>query len=68
MKRGTALVYVSLLANVVIFFHKPLFSLQYSFPWDFRTVQLPLMSFLADTRRREAMRAARTGEPMKNCP
>lgn len=51
MKRGIALVYVSLLANVVIFFHKPLFSLQYSFPWDFRTVQLPLMSFLADELR-----------------
>ena len=41
-------VYAALLANVVIFFHKPLFSSQYLFPWDFRNVQLPLISFLAD--------------------
>src|SRR2546426_7841197 len=47
-KRSSVWMHLSLLADVVIFFHKPLFSLQYSFPWDFRTVQLPLISFLAD--------------------
>jgi hypothetical protein len=39
---------LSLLAVVVLFFHKPLFSSQYSFPWDFRSVQLPLITFLRD--------------------
>jgi hypothetical protein len=48
MKRSALLVYLSLLANVVVFFHKPLFSRQYSFPWDFHAVQLPLITFLAD--------------------
>jgi hypothetical protein len=48
MKRTSVLVYLSLLANVVLFFHKPLFSSEYMFPWDFRGVQLPLISFLAD--------------------
>ena len=48
MKRTSVLVYLSLLANVVLFFHKPLFSSEYIFPWDFRGVQLPLISFLAD--------------------
>jgi hypothetical protein len=38
----------SLLAVVVIFFHKPLFSPEYIFPWDFRAVQLPLIAFLRD--------------------
>jgi Bacterial membrane protein YfhO len=47
-RRATALAYVSLLANVILFFHKPLFSAAYLFPWDFRNVQLPLLSFLAD--------------------
>lgn len=51
MKRSSVLVYVSLLANVVLFFHKPLFSSQYIFPWDFRGVQLPLITFLADELR-----------------
>jgi len=41
-------IYVALLANVVLFFHKPLFNAQYSFPWDFRGVQLPLITFLAE--------------------
>jgi hypothetical protein len=41
-------VYLSLLAVVVLFFHKPLFNAQYSFPWDFRAVQLPLITFLRD--------------------
>jgi hypothetical protein len=41
-------VYLSLLAAVVLFFHKPLFSAEYSFPWDFRAVQLPLITFLRD--------------------
>jgi hypothetical protein len=48
MKRPAPLVYLSLLADVVIFFHKPLFSAQYTFPWDFHAVQLPLITFLAD--------------------
>ena len=46
-----SLIYLSLLANVVVFFHKPLFSSQYLFPWDFRGVQLPLISFLVDELR-----------------
>lgn len=40
--------YGSLLAAVVLFFHKPLFSSAYTFPWDFRGVQLPLITFLRD--------------------
>jgi len=48
MKRSALLVYLSLLADVVFFFHKPLFSTAYSFPWDFHGVQLPLVTFLAD--------------------
>ena len=48
MKRSALLVYLSLLADVVVFFHKPLFSTQYSFPWDFHGVQLPLVTFLSD--------------------
>ena len=50
-RRATALVYFSLLANVILFFHKPLFSTAYLFPWDFRSVQLPLLSFLVDRLR-----------------
>ena len=41
-------IYGSLLANVVLFFWRPLFSTHYIFPWDFRGVQLPLITFLAD--------------------
>jgi hypothetical protein len=41
-------VYASLLAVVVLFFHKPLFSAAYTFPWDFRGVQLPLITVLRD--------------------
>ncbi|MGA3039921.1 MAG: YfhO family protein [Bryobacteraceae bacterium] len=48
MKRSALLVYLSLLADVVVFFHKPLFSTGYSFPWDFHGVQLPLITFLSD--------------------
>ncbi len=48
MKRAPLLVYLALLADVVAFFHKPLFSTQYTFPWDFHAVQLPLITFLAD--------------------
>src|SRR4030095_7355879 len=33
------------------FFHKPLFSPDYLFPWDFRGVQLPPITFLADELR-----------------
>jgi Bacterial membrane protein YfhO len=47
-RRSSIYVYLSLLAVVVLFFHKPLFSAQYTFPWDFRGVQLPLIKFLRD--------------------
>ena len=47
-KRIAALVYASLLADVALFFHKPLFSAAYLFPWDFRGVQLPMLTFLMD--------------------
>jgi hypothetical protein len=40
--------YLSLLAVVVLFFHRPLFSAAYTFPWDFRGVQLPLITVLRD--------------------
>lgn len=46
--RTAALVYASLLADVAVFFHKPLFSAAYVFPWDFRGVQLPMITFLTD--------------------
>ncbi|MGB9458949.1 MAG: hypothetical protein WCB12_23095 [Bryobacteraceae bacterium] len=46
--RTAALVYASLLADVALFFHKPLFSTAYVFPWDFRGVQLPMITFLMD--------------------
>ena len=46
--RTAALVYASLLADVALFFHKPLFSTAYLFPWDFRGVQLPMLTFLAN--------------------
>ena len=49
--RSSLWVYAALLADVVIFFHKPLFSLQYLFPWDFRGVQLPMVTFLTDQLR-----------------
>jgi hypothetical protein len=51
MRRSALLLYFSLLANVVVFFHKPLFSSDYLFPWDFRGVQLPLITFLVDELR-----------------
>ena len=44
-------VHLSLLAVVVLFFHQPLFSAEYTFPWDFRAVQLPLITFLRDELR-----------------
>jgi len=44
-------IYLSLLAVVVLFFHQPLFSSEYTFPWDFRGVQLPLIAFLRDELR-----------------
>jgi hypothetical protein len=44
-------IYLALLADVVLFFHKPLFDSQYLFPWDFRGVQLPPITFLADQLR-----------------
>ena len=45
------MIYLTLLANAVIFFHRPLFNSQYSFPWDFRGVQLPMITFLAEQLR-----------------
>jgi hypothetical protein len=50
-ERNTVYVYLGLLAAVVLFFHKPLFSSEYTFPWDFRGVQLPLITFLRDELR-----------------
>src|SRR6202453_4397542 len=47
-RRSSACVHLSLLAAVVLFFHKPLFNAEYTFPWDFRGVQLPLITFLRD--------------------
>jgi Bacterial membrane protein YfhO len=47
-RRSSAYVCLSLLAVVVLFFHKPLFSAAYTFPWDFRGVQIPLITFLRD--------------------
>src|ERR1700722_782090 len=51
MRRIALFVYASLLANVVVFFHKQLFSADYLFLWDFRGVQLPLITFLVDELR-----------------
>jgi hypothetical protein len=48
MNRRLLLVYLGLLTDVLAFFAKPLFSDNYIFPWDFRYVQLPLVSFLAE--------------------
>ncbi len=45
---GAVSLHLSLLAVVVLFFHQPLFSSEYSFPWDFHAVQLPLITFLRD--------------------
>ena len=50
-RRSSAFVYLSLLAVVVLFFNKPLFSAAYTFPWDFRGVQLPLITVLRDQLR-----------------
>lgn len=36
---------------MVLFFNKPLLSSHYVFPWDFRGVQLPLITFLSDELR-----------------
>ena len=51
-KRPVLWIYLALLADVILFFHKPLFSSGYLFPWDFRGVQLPQITFLADQLRR----------------
>jgi hypothetical protein len=50
-KRPAYWIYLALFADVVLFFHKPLLSLDYLFPWDFRGVQLPPITFLADQLR-----------------
>lgn len=50
-KRPAYWIYLALLADVVLFFHKPLFDPNYLFPWDFRGVQLPPITFLADQLR-----------------
>ena len=47
-QHSSVFVCASLLAVVALFFHKPLFSAEYTFPWDFRGVQLPLITFLRD--------------------
>ncbi len=47
-RRSSVYVCLSLLIVVVLFFHKPLFSTAYTFPWDFRGVQVPLITFLRD--------------------
>ncbi len=43
-----ACIFGSLAAVAVLFFAKPLFNSSYIFPWDFRYVQIPLISLLAD--------------------
>ncbi len=50
-KRPLFWIYLALLADVVLFFHKPLLDSGYLFPWDFRGVQLPPITFLADQLR-----------------
>lgn len=50
-KSSNLFIYAALLANVVLFFYKPLFSTAYMFPWDFRSVQLPMLTYLADELR-----------------
>ncbi len=50
-RRISVWIYLALLADVVLFFHKPLFSSAYVFPWDFRGVQLPFVTFLSDRLR-----------------
>lgn len=45
------MIYASLLADVVVFFHKPLLGAAYLFPWDFRGVQLPTLTFLTEQLR-----------------
>jgi hypothetical protein len=50
-KRPFLWIYLALLADVVLFFHKPLLQTGYLFPWDFRGVQLPPITFLADQLR-----------------
>ena len=52
VRRTALLVYASLLADVAVFFHKPLFSAAYLFPWDFSYVQLPMLTFLTDQLQR----------------
>jgi hypothetical protein len=47
-KAHRLLIPATLAADSVLFFARPLFSSQYSFPWDFRLVQVPLITFLAD--------------------
>ncbi len=47
-RKNGLLIPATLAADAILFFARPLFSSQYSFPWDFRLVQLPLITFLAD--------------------
>ena len=46
--RPTLFIFGSLAAAAILFFAKPLFNSSYIFPWDFRYVQVPLISLLAD--------------------
>ena len=41
------LAYLAIVFSGLAFFYKPLFRPDFSFPWDFRSVQLPLVNFLA---------------------
>ena len=43
-KRPVLWIYLALLADVVLFFHKPLLNAAYLFPWDFRGVHVPSFS------------------------
>lgn len=52
MKAHRLIVPATLAADALLFFARPLFSSQYSFPWDFRLVQVPLITFLADQLRK----------------
>ena len=46
--KRTSFISLAIVADCIAFYARPLFSNQYVFPWDFRGVQLPLITFLAD--------------------
>jgi len=55
MNARRLLIPATLAADALLFFARPLFSTQYSFPWDFRLVQVPLITFLADQLKRHEL-------------